>query len=65
LLAAGALKDAAPPGWFETLEMAAQWGIPPWRVEDESSARWTDRWVAWRNAKAPRPEPGPGKRRIT
>jgi hypothetical protein len=50
------------------LEMAAEWGTPPWRLDEEAPILWVDRWVAYRNAMAARPKPlmgkGKGKRLI-
>lgn len=33
------------------LEIAAEWGLPPWQIEAEAPAVWVDRWVALRVAR--------------
>ena len=46
--------------------MAAEWGVPPWRIEAEASATWADRWMALRvarNEKAKRDTAKPAKGR--
>jgi len=51
------------PDWAEALEMASEWGIPPWDIEAQVPALWRDRWVAMRNAqyeKQKRDNPKPG-----
>lgn len=30
------------------LEIAKDWGIPPWQVETEASAEWVERWALMR-----------------
>jgi hypothetical protein len=35
------------PQWVITLDIASQWKIPPWQVEDELSKEWYDRYVVY------------------
>jgi len=41
----------SPPDWAVELEMAAEWGVPPWIVERRASTEWVDRWAAYRTAR--------------
>jgi len=34
------------------LRAAELWGIPPWRVEDEATCIWWERWRVWEDEKA-------------
>jgi hypothetical protein len=36
------------PEWVATLQMAEEWGTPPWAIEDELSLLWSIRWQAWK-----------------
>lgn len=36
------------PEWAVVLEIAKDWGIPPWQVETEASAEWVERWALMR-----------------
>lgn len=40
------------PWWEDILEMAEEWGEPPYKVYMECSEFWYDRWKVKRNAKA-------------
>jgi len=31
------------------LEAAAEWGVPPWEIEEHFSYKWYHRWVTLRN----------------
>lgn len=44
------------------LALAREWGLPPWRIEEEAPALWVDRWLAVEEArgKARPDEAGPG-----
>lgn len=42
------------PVWYNVLGMAEDWGIPPWRIEDEVPYHWYEKWFAKRQADARR-----------
>lgn len=46
--------------WVAVLEAAKEWGIPPWRVEEEATAEWWDRWMVMRQEQ-PKPKKRMGK----
>lgn len=45
------------PAWCNTLNMAAEWGVPPWQVTGEEPTRWRrlvwrERWAVYRGTQA-------------
>ncbi len=38
------------PIWCNYLAMAADWGIPPWEVEENTPYHWFEKWRAYRHA---------------
>lgn len=32
------------PEWVPLLEVAKEWGVPPWEIEEEAPAVWLERW---------------------
>jgi hypothetical protein len=56
------------PEWVLALEMAAEWGVPPWVVEKRASLEWVERWAAYRSERnkarqKPTPKGASGGRR--
>lgn len=43
-------KNEEPPDWITTLQIAKEFNVPPWRVEDEMSQEWFERWMDYRIA---------------
>ena len=51
MLYSGAVSRAygPPPSWLGILQMADEWGTPPWEIEAaKGSLRWAARWAAYR-----------------
>lgn len=40
------------PDWQLILDMAKEWGVPPWEVEKKLSEYWYDRYIAARKESA-------------
>lgn len=45
------------PDWMPALLMAEAWGMPPWLIEGQVSAAWTDRFLLLASARAERDNP--------
>ena len=37
------------PDWVAILQMAEEWGIPPWQIEQEADPMWFERWQGYRS----------------
>ena len=56
------------PDWALELEMAAEWGVPPWVIEKRASLQWVERWAMYRSERVkarskPTPKGASGGRR--
>jgi len=40
------------PQWVATLEMAQEWSIPPWTVEEQANQYWVERFMCYRSEQA-------------
>lgn len=39
---------AEVPYWVTLLELAEEWKVPPWQLEDECDLLWFHRWTAYK-----------------
>ena len=51
MLYSGAVSQrlGPPPIWLSVLQMADDWGVPPWEImQARGSLQWAARWAAYR-----------------
>jgi hypothetical protein len=51
-------RTKAIPDWVPVLLAAEEWSIAPWRIEEEATQEWWQRWRALYEERANAPKPG-------